>query len=371
MNILLAAPYGGVSGGISRWTSHIETYYMGLRQKILKMEILPMGRSTFVNINSPLLYRLFFAIKDYSSILKNFKFALNHNQYDIIHLTSSGSLSLFKDVYMLHLAKAKGCKTIIHFHYGRIPDLFKNKNWEYHMLKKVIALSDTVIVIDKLTYDVLQQAGYRNIVYLPNPLSPEVESIVENNNSLKRDRHTLVFVGHVVKTKGIFELIEACKEVHNIKLKLVGFITTKMKMDLKEFAGPGSSSWLEIKGELDYENTIKEMLTAGIFVLPTYTEGFPNVILESMACGCPIVTTNVGAIPEMLDIANGNRYGICIPPKDVDRLRAALLKMLNDKEYADACGDNAKIRVRNEYSMPIIWNKLVECWMSVYSKKSK
>lgn len=371
MRILLAAPYGGISGGISRWTAHVKQYYLALQQKNFRMEILPMSRSTFVSINSPIVYRLITAAKDYSLILKKFRNILKEEHYDIIHLTSSGSLSLFKDVYMLRLAKAKGCKTIIHFHYGRIPDLFKNRNWEYHMLKKVIALSDTVIVIDKLTYDVLQQAGYRNIVYLPNPLSPEIESIVENNKSLKRDRHTLVFVGHVVKTKGIFELIEACKEIHNIKLKLVGFITTKMKMELKEFAGPGSSSWLEIKGELDYENTIKEMLTAGIFVLPTYTEGFPNVILESMACGCPIVTTNVGAIPEMLDIANGNRYGICIPPKDVDRLRAALLKMLNDKEYADACGDNAKIRVRNEYSMPIIWNKLVECWMSVYSKKSK
>jgi glycosyltransferase involved in cell wall biosynthesis len=58
-----------------------------------------------------------------------------------------------------------------------------------------------------------------------------------------------------------------------------------------------------------------------IFVLPTYTEGFPNVILECMASGCPIITTPVGAIPDMLQFGSTQACGACVDVKDVQGLK--------------------------------------------------
>src|SRR5690606_37655242 len=149
-----------------------------------------------------------------------------------------------------------------------------------------------------------------------------------------------------------------------IQLKIIGAITDDTKHELLRLAGENNSQWLEIKGELNYENTIKEMLSAGVFVLPTYTEGFPNVIIESMACGCPIVTTNVGAIPEMLEIVNGFNIGICVQPKNITALKLAIETMLNNREYALQCGLNAQKRVKNLYSMSSIWKELEATWRS-------
>ena len=111
------------------------------------------------------------------------------------------------------------------------------------------------------------------------------------------------------------------------------------------------------------------MMSAGVFVLPTYTEGFPNVIIESMACGCPIVTTDVGAIPEMLDIEHGFSYGICVKPKDVEGLKNAVEKMLNDRDYALQCGKNAQLRVQEQYAMSVVWNQLTSIWTSLINRK--
>ena len=110
------------------------------------------------------------------------------------------------------------------------------------------------------------------------------------------------------------------------------------------------------------------MLKCGIFVLPTYTEGFPNVILESMACACPIVTTNVGAIPEMLDVKHGDYCGKCISPQEVKPLQEAINYMLNNRIYAETCGTNAQKRVNDCYSMATIWKQMENIWMNVNNR---
>ncbi|MBS1572889.1 MAG: glycosyltransferase family 4 protein [Bacteroidetes bacterium] len=253
-------------------------------------------------------------------------------------------------------------QTIIHFHFGRIPDIYKEKRWEYKLIHRVISSVDKVIIIDKNSYNTLKSYGYKNIYLMPNPLTPKVQEIINQNKTIIKQDNKIVFVGHVVETKGVFELIEACKEISNIRLKMIGYVTEEMKTTLKSKAGDNSENWLEFSGEIDYVSTIKEMMSAGVFVLPTYTEGFPNAILESMACACPIVTTRVGAIPEMLDVAHGDNYGLCVEPKNVVQLKTAIEKMLDDREYALQCGTNAQQRVNNLYSMPTIWNDLETIW---------
>ena len=104
------------------------------------------------------------------------------------------------------------------------------------------------------------------------------------------------------------------------------------------------------------------MCECDVFVLPTYTEGFPNVILESMACGCAIVTTPVGAIPEMLGEEDGKSYGLMVEPRNVEQLRAAIEKMLSDEEFKAACRENAQQRVNERYNMSSVWQQMVGVW---------
>lgn len=358
MKVLLASPYGGVPGGISRWTEHIMSYYNSIQNPNCELTLLPMGRSSFVSVGSGMYYRLKAAFLDYRHIISSFKQLVKENKYDVMHLTSSASLSLLKDLYMLKYAHKNNIKSVVHFRFGRIPELALNKNWEWKLLVKVVSLANTVIVLDKQSYDTLHKHGYKNVIMLPNPVAPEVNIIVENNCKLERVPNSILFTGHVIKTKGVYELIEACNQIPGVKLRMVGHVEEDMKQALLSL----SLCDLEIIGEIPYEDVIKEMLKCDVFVLPTYTEGFPNVILESMAAGCAIVTTKAGAIPQMLEEEDGKQYGTIVEPKDVDSLRREIKRLLLDEELKTEFRTNAKVRVNERYSIESVWNSMCEIW---------
>lgn len=362
IKVLLVASYGGVPGGISRWTEHLMKYYSEFGQEECEISLVPMGRSSFININSPKIYRLKEAIKDYSGIIMAFKRKLKCGNYDVMHLTSSASWSLIKDLYLIKKAKRHGIKTIIHFHFGRIPDLAQSKNWEWKLLTRVLKLSDCVIVLDKRSLTVLNELGYINVVSIPNPVSPQVLSIV-SSNQLERVPRTIIFCGHVVKTKGVFELLDACSNIQNIRLKMVGHVVEDMRLAINEYAH--LPSCLEMVGELPYEEVIKEMLKSDLMVLPSYTEGFPNVILEGMATGCAIVATEVGAIPQMLEEENKEQYGIIIKPQDVKCLEQAIVFLLNNPDEKEAMRRRAQKRVQERYGMDSVWKEIRSLWCNL------
>ena len=353
IKILLCSPYGGVLGGISKWTEHIVQYYNSNKTDDLELEIFSFGRKNAIANDTSFYKRILYGFEEYIPLIKRFRSKIHSNKYNVIHIASSASLGLIKDILILGITRENQTKSILHFHFGRIPELYKKNNWEKKLLDKTIRMADEIIVIDQSSFNTLINQGYKNIKLLPNPLGQEVEEIIKNS-SIKRGKNKIVFAGHVVPTKGVFELEQACKDIADIEVHILGAVTAEMESRLYEAAG-NNKTWLKITGEQDYETVIKEMLSANIFVLPTYTEGFPNVILESMACGCPIVASAVGAIPEMLNIDGDEPAGICIEPKNIEQLKSAIIKILNDDKLASTYGNNAKKRVNEMYSMPSVW----------------
>ena len=358
--VLLCSPMK-TPGGITQWTKHIKIYYESCINSCVDIDIFPMDRSEYIPEKMSILKRLLWGIKDYKLLTNAIIEKVNVKQYSIIHLASSASISLLKDLYILKKIKNNNIKTILHFHFGRIPQLLEKQNWEWKLLKKVIKLADHVIVIDKKSYDVLLKEGFANISLLPNPLSPQVEKIIKSKTNIERKDGKILFAGHVIKTKGVYELVEACSDIPNIELKLVGKILPKVEEDLRKLWN-NKKSKLIITNNIAFEDVVSEMLSCNVFVLPTYTEGFPNVIIESMACACPIVATPVGAIPEMLNVGDTNCCGICVEPQAVKPLREAIIKMIEDKEFSSKCSSAARQRVIELYSMNTVWKQLLSIW---------
>ena len=361
MKVLFATPYKASSvGGISKWSEHIVDFSDSIKDPTIEIDILPMNRGVFIaTISKPI--RLFKGLQEYTSFICKAHKLFQKEEYDVMHICTSASISLMKDLMMLRLAKKHHVPTVLHFHFGRIPNLARKKNWEWKMICYAIRRSTISITIDNNSYQTLKVACFDNIKYLPNPLAPSVISYINKHAYLtRRESRMILFVGHCVRNKGVYELVNACKDIPNIQLVLLGRITDRVKEDLQEIANNGD--WLKLLGERPFEDVLQLMLSCGVFTLPSYSEGFPNVILESMACGCAIISTNVGAIPEMLDVDNDERCGICVNPKDVKGLRLSITYLINNPDLATSLGIKAKQRVLVNYSMEKIWKDLVSFW---------
>ena len=371
--ILFCTPYDLSKGsGIARCSHHIMNYYNEQRDSEYELTLFPMDRTSSAYNRFKFINRLLHGISDYSKIIKSIKIEIDNNSYDVVHLASSASISLYKDYLCLKILHKRNINSIIHFHFGRIPELAKINNWEWRFILKISQLATKIIVIDSASYKILKNSGVDNVEYLPNPLSPTIENIIDNNKDIKRRDDTILFVGHVIRTKGVYELAEVCSTIKNINLKIVGLYDENVKNDIVDIYTKNKNiSNIEFTGNISAEEVIKEMLACTIFSLPTYTEGFPNVILESMACSCPIITTKVGAIPEMLNIEKKDYYGICIEPKQIKELKEAIQIMLNEREFAYKCGVNAQKRVKEMYSIDVIWNQMCKIWNTTIKLQNK
>lgn len=360
--ILFCTPYEGISnsniGGISVWAKAIVAHYENAETQV-QLVLQPMDRKTYVRgVNT--FVRLWRGIVEYISLVKIVNKRVKRDCFDAIHLCTTASFGLVKDYFILRYAKLKRVKTILHFHCGRIPEIIENSNWESLLLKRVLKYTDIPVVMDSLSLQSLKRLGMQNAIYIPNPLSTFVsETISHFKGNIERIYNRLLFVGHIVDIKGVYELVEACSKHPNVTLRMVGHVEENVKVNLLQIASERSGDWLCFTGGLSREETIKEILAADALVAPSYIEGFPNVILEAMACETPIIASSVGAIPEMLD--NG-KCGVIITPRSVDEIINAINILLPDNYTKQRLTVNAVERVNREYTISSVWNKLVNIW---------
>jgi len=133
----------------------------------------------------------------------------------------------------------------------------------------------------------------------------------------------IVYVGRFDKAKGIAELCEAfaglARERPQVRLSLIGYGAFQAAM-MSLLRGHSLENRVFTPGRLHSRQVAKWMQAGNLFCLPSHSEGCPNVVVEAIACGCPVVATNVGGTPELVDA----ECGILVPAQDPPALLQAL-----------------------------------------------
>lgn len=372
MKVLLLSPLPPPVGGIASWSLNILNYYSG---NIRGFNIVHQNTAIKVRsiTNNNILARLFYGFFDTLRIFRDLKKNIKTDPPAIIHFTTSASIALWKDLKIARIASKKNIPTVIHFRFGRIPELAAKNNWEWKLLCGLIRTINTAIVIDDMSFITLNNLGFTNVIRIPNPVSSALETIAAKGSKTaeKRACGKVLFIGHVVFTKGIREFVEAVSQIPELKeILIIGPYEDDVKEQLVTLAASGiNASHIKFTGNLSKEQIIRHLNDASVFVLPSYTEGFPNAVVEAMASGCPVVASAVGAIPEMLGINTDKPCGIMVPVKNVNALKDAISELLTDFNKARILGRNGMERVLEQYTLSSVCEQYERIWENAVKNK--
>lgn len=141
------------------------------------------------------------------------------------------------------------------------------------------------------------------------------------------DAEVVTYVGRLVPEKGLRELLDACRTLAStrprLRLVLVGEGPMREEIAARLAADP--SLQVTLAGAQPPAEVARWMAASDLVTLPSYSEGHPNVLVEALACGRPVVATPVGGIPEVVDADSG----ILVPARDAGALAAGLAQALD------------------------------------------
>lgn len=290
---------------------------------------------------------------------------------DVVHVQSApGRLfPLARMVALCTAARLGGAGVLCHVHSGRVnggnAEGFAPSATYLRILRRLPRRAGVLTV---------SEAGTRVLAgLLPHHDVRTVDNAVDVSRFTQAspgdEPVTLLFLGTLSTRKGLYDLCEAAARLRATpdlppwSLRVVGGAAEVGEEEAEgirqAFRAAGLGDCLV--GPLAGQDVVDALRDASIFVLPSHWEGQPMVILEAMAAGLPIVSTTVGANPDV--VTDGE--GVLVAPHDVDALTAVLADLIGDREARVRLGEGARKRAEAAHDMPVLAARLASQYARV------
>ena len=333
-----------------------------------------------------------------SSILDNIS-----NKVNIINLPIERKINLFADLKALFLlisifyknkfslihsvSPKAGLLTAIASWISRVPNRLHTftgqvwmtkkgmSRWFLKLLDKIIVSLNTSIVVDSfsqqdflITEGILSKelsivlgggsiSGVDVNRFQPSKIH---RNMIRKQLNMKDDCLIFLFVGRLKREKGVFELVEAFKNVSerhdDVALLIVGPDDEGLKQGLISRL-EGSKEFVRC---VDFTKTPEQYMAASdIFVLPSYREGFGSVIIEAASCGLPSIGSNIYGLS---DAIMAGETGLLVPVRSSKLLEKAMLKLVDNNKLRKDMSLNARKRVTHHFSQDEITLKILQLY---------
>lgn len=247
---------------------------------------------------------------------------------------------------------------IVTFH-GTDARIFPFKNKINRMLTMfVVNRSDKVIARSEEMKEVLEKLGVSNkkIVVIGAGVDTNFFHPIDKNKAIEdfelpKTKYIILFVGRLHKLKGVELIYECARNMPETLFVMVG--DGDVKTDLKNCI---------FIGEKKHEEIPFWMSAADILILPSYSEGLPNVVMEALSCETPAIVTDVGGCPE---VVKDSETGFVVPVGDVKALMDRIKYLLEDEDLRVKMGKLGREDMIKKYDRKKVIGKLKEVYESL------
>jgi len=292
------------------------------------------------------------------SIFKFSYFILIFNRYDVFHIHVASYGSFFRKKLYIDTLRFFKKNIILHLHGATFLEFFDNSS-KQKIINNTFKKANKVIVLsESWKREINKRMNLDNVEVINNGV------IFHNNHFGLGKDNSFLFLGRLGKRKGTYDLLKA--------IKIVGKDYPQIRF---YFCGDGEIEQVNklIKEEkLEHfvsvegwcsKNKIKEILrVVSTMILPSYNEGLPMSILESMEQGKIIISTNVGGIPE---VVVDNENGYLVEPGNVDQIKESIIKVISNHKKNIVISNNNISKIHDHFNVKVINKKIGEIYSSL------
>ena len=312
-------------------------------------------------------------------LFKLFVSCVTYRPAIVYFLLSSSKVGFLRDFFVILISKICFCSVIAHYHGSNFRNFYLGQSQWYQWLIRIgLKNIDTLIVQGeclKPVFEDLYPADRIKVLHNGVPLE-----LIEKSDKTKRNGDqalSLLFISHISFTKGFYELIFAFEELSmeypDLSLWVAGDLTLNATTQsefltgnsrefykqhfrfvhekIENFLEKSNEKKIRYFGVVDEKEKCALYEKADIFVLPSYTEGFPTAVLEAMAFGMPMVVSSVGAMPEILQ---EEENALFVPPGDAKILANRIRRLLTDPSLRKRMGEANHRLCRRRYCMSTV-----------------
>ena len=287
------------------------------------------------------------------------------NRPDIIHIQSSFGASFYRKMFFIIIGKWFSVPVVNHIHGAEFDEFYTNAaERKKRLVAKNYKKCDVIIVLSrewksKLKSEIkgLNVRVVENFATVPDGLAAP-----ENRENI------VLFLGYIGKRKGVYDIPDVVKKVIDKKpdVKFILCGNGEVEEFRKVVKENNLENYIELKGWINSEQKDDLLNRSKIYFLPSYNEGLPMSILEGMAYGLPVVTTNAGGIPSV--VSTGINGYVC-EPGSILNFAKAILKLLNDQDLCKAMYQNNIDKISKKYSLESNVRKISAIYNQIEKKR--
>lgn len=296
-------------------------------------------------------------IMDTCSSVFIFPFFLKKNKIELVHLHVAQNGSFYRKALLLMWATLLGIPTVFHLHASQFDQFYESKSKTVqHAIRFILEQATGVVALSESW-----KIFYESIATIKCEVIGNAVSLPEKNNYNIHSKKFVSF-GRLGHRKGTFDLLEVAKEIEDLypeyQFVLYGDGDNKQveetisKLDLGNVRLGG---WVT---DIEKKFILRDCKA---HLLPSYQEGMPMAILETMAQGIPNISTNVGGIPKVI---TSGENGLLIEAGNKEQLKKSLIELIENDSLVQLFSQASYQKIQTEFSIDAYYRK----WIQYYKK---